>query len=95
MQGLIGLAAMQHQAQPGCFLRNGWRADGNRENPCRLQPLLVLQGWLILPHQQRQDRPKSGGAGPALGCQAISPEMALFHQVGSPAGMRGQKVQSG
>ena len=64
VQGLIRLAVMQHQSQTGRSLRNGWRADGNGENPCCLQPLLVLQRWLITPHQQRQDRPNSNRGRP-------------------------------
>jgi hypothetical protein len=72
---------MQHQSQTGRSLRHGWRADGNGENTCCLQPLLVLQRQLITSHQQRQDRSNPGGTGPALGLKAISPMIALFHEV--------------
>jgi hypothetical protein len=87
VEGLGGEAQAYHQSQTAAAGGHGGRADRHPQQAGALQPLLQLQGGPIATHQQRQDRPVAGGAGPTAGRQSIAPAPSQSQQFGRQLGL--------
>ena len=87
VEGGGGQAQAYHQSQSAAAFGHGGRTDRHPQQAGAFQPLLQLQGGAIATHQQRQDRPVAGGAGPTAGRQSIAPAPSQSQQFGRQLGL--------